>query len=181
VVAEWWKDKTGAGADMWQRLIVGYDAKGQADMLRVISPPTVLSQVLLYSGALVVPPVLGLAITGVYVWVRIRRVRRKVPVSAAGAACYTRLVRVLDRRGRLRRAAWQTPRELAIAASKALASLPTTASLAGLPEQVVDIFYRVRFGDVSPEPAEVLRINARLDELARALIRSGPLGSRSPA
>jgi hypothetical protein len=94
-------------------------------------------------------------------------------------ACYTRLVRLLDRRGRLRRAAWQTPRELALAASRALAGRPATASLASLPEQVVDLFYRVRYGGVSPEASEVLRVNARLDELATTLARSGSLLSGS--
>jgi hypothetical protein len=33
----------------------------------------------------------------------------------------------------------------------------------------------VRYGGVSPEASEVLRVNARLDELATTLARSGPL------
>jgi protein-glutamine gamma-glutamyltransferase len=178
-VAEWWKDKTGAGADMWQRLIVGYDADNQADVFRVFSPTSVWQKVLKETFGYIIGW-LSLLIALVLVfarWMRGRRRKRNMPVSAAGIACYTRLVRLLQRRGRLPKRSAQTPRELATVAARALAGQPVTAALAGLPDQVVDLFYRVRFGDESPERSEVIHVNARLDELASALARSGPLVS----
>ena len=51
----------------------------------------------------------------------------------------------------------------------------------GCGSMVVDLFYRVRFGGQAPDAGELVRLNARLDELALALRRAGPLPSRSPA
>lgn len=181
VMAEWLKEKTNAGASMWDKLIVRYNAKSQADVLSVMSPPSVLNVIALYSAGLVLPPLVLLAALTTFVIVRLRRSRRIVPDREAGAACYLRLVRLLDRRGRLRRAAGQTPRELAAGANRVLAARPLTAALADLPDRVVDLFYRVRYGGQTPEPGEVVRLNARLDELALALRRAGPAPSGSPA
>jgi hypothetical protein len=174
-VAEWWKDKTGAGADMWQRLIVGYDAENQAKVVDAVYPDSFFWEVLKLVPAYFLPPA-GVAVAGAVWWWGIRRRRRK-PVSAIGTASYARLIRILQRRGGLAKAAWQTPRELATIASHALAARPVTAGLARLPDQVVDLYYRVRFGGESPRPGEVDAMNARLDELARALARSGALVS----
>jgi transglutaminase-like putative cysteine protease len=113
VMADWFKEKTNAGASMWDKLIVRYNAKSQADVLSVMSPPSVFSVIALYSAGLVVPPFVGLVGLATFLVFRVRRSRRVVPAREAGAACYARLARLLDRRGRLRRAAWQTPRELA--------------------------------------------------------------------
>jgi hypothetical protein len=177
MVADWWKGKTSAGADMWQRLIVGYNARRQAEVLDVISPPSVLSVIALSLLFYVVPLVAGLGTVVGFVSVRIRRARQVLPGSAAVAACYARLVRILGRRGWLRRSAQQTPRELAASARAALARHPATAAVADVPDCVVDLFYRVRFGHESPGPAEAIGLNARLDELSRALARSGSLRS----
>ncbi len=175
-VAEWWKDKTSAGADVWQQLIVGYNADRQANMLGVVSPESVYGQVALNALLYPAPVVAGMALVGGFVWLRARAVRRRrAPGRAAGLACYNRLVRLLARRGGLRRRAWQTPRELATAAAAALAGRPATAALADLPGRIVDLFYRVRFGGEPADAAEVGRLNARLDELARALRRPGGL------
>jgi hypothetical protein len=175
MVADWWKDKTSAGADMWQRLIVGYNARRQAEVLDVISPPSVLSVIALSLLLYVVPLVAGLGTIVGFMSLRLRRARQVLPGIAAVAACYARLLRILGRRGWLRRSAHQTPRELAARARTALAGHPDTAALADVPDSVVDLFYRVRFGQESPGPAEVIGLNARLDELARALGRSRKL------
>jgi protein-glutamine gamma-glutamyltransferase len=174
-MAEWWKDKTSAGADMWQRLIVGYNANRQAEVLGVMSPPSVLSVIALSLLFYVVPLIAGLGMVIGFVSLRVRRSRRIVPGGAAVAACYTRLVRLLARRGQLRRSADQTPRELAARARAALANCPATAAVADVPDRVVDLFYRVRFGRESPAPAKAVALNARLDELARAFARAGKL------
>jgi hypothetical protein len=181
VMAEWFKEKTNAGASMWDKLIVRYNAKSQADVLSVMSPPSVLSVVALYSAGLVLPPLVVTAALAAYLIVRVRRSRRVVPEREAGVACYARLLRLLGRRGRVRRAAWQTPRELAAAARRVLSARPLTAALDDLPDRVVDLFYRVRFGGEAPGEGEVVRLNARLDELAAALRRAGPLPSGGAA
>jgi transglutaminase-like putative cysteine protease len=177
-VAEWWKDKTSAGASMWQRLIVNYDAQQQASVLASVSPPSVLRVVAVDSLVYVAPPLLGLALVAAGVGLRLRAERRpSARARTAGLACYARLLKLLARRGPLRRAAAQTPRELAAAAGGALAARPATAALADLPARVVDLFYRVRFGGEPAAADEVGRLNARLDELAAALRRTGPLFS----
>jgi transglutaminase-like putative cysteine protease len=175
-VAEWWKDSTSAGANVWQRMIVGYDAKRQGEVLSVISPPSVSEAII---GPLLwcVLYLVGLIGVGRYVWVRVRRAREPIPASAAGAACYARLVRLLARRGKLRRQLWQTPRELAGVAHATLAAREATASLADLPGRIVELFYRVRFGGKVPGSEELMHLNARLDELATALSRTAPLNS----
>jgi transglutaminase-like putative cysteine protease len=181
VMAEWLKEKTNAGASMWDKLIVRYNAKSQADVLSVMSPPSVLSVIALYGAGLVLPPLAVLGGLATFLILRVRRSRRVVAGREAGAACYARLVRLLARRGRLKRAAWQTPRELAAGARGLLTARPLTAALADLPDRVVDLFYRVRYGGQAPEPGEVVRLNARLDELATALRRAGPVPSGAPA
>jgi transglutaminase-like putative cysteine protease len=176
-VSDWIKGKSVAGADMWRRLIVNYDADNRTAVLGVISPPSVLRVVAVSSLIYLAPPVLGLTLVTLFVSVRVRQGRRVVADGAPVAACYARMVRVLERRGRLRRAAAQTPRELAAVAGCALAARPATAGLADVPERVVDLFYRVRFGGQSPDGAELQRLGTLLDELASALVRSGPLRS----
>jgi transglutaminase-like putative cysteine protease len=177
-VAGWWHDKTSAGATMWQQLIVGYDANRRADVLAVVAPPSVLSAIFESAkwNILAVVAYPTVVIIG-FVLLRARRSRRAVAVTAAGVACYLRLVRLLARRVKLRRAPWQTPRELADAACAFLAGQPATTALADLPDRIVDLFYRVRFGGESPEATELALLNSRLDELASALTHAAPLSS----
>jgi hypothetical protein len=164
---------------MWQRLIVNYDAQQQASVLASVSPPSVLRVVAVDSLVYVAPPVLGLGLVAAGVSLRLRAERRRPAARArtAGLACYARLLKLLAKRGPLRRATAQTPRELAAVAGGALAARPATAALADLPARVVDLFYRVRFGGQPADADEVTRLNARLDELTAALRRTGPLFS----
>jgi transglutaminase-like putative cysteine protease len=171
-VAQWWNDRTSAGANMWQRLIVGYNANNQAAVLSAISPPSVLSVIVIDSLKWILPEFLGFVFVTGFVFFRVGRSRRAVSAGVAGAACFARLVRILARNGNLKRSPAQTPRELAAAARIALAGKTSTAELADLPDQVVDLFYRVRFGKESPEGGELARLHSRLDQLARAISRT---------
>jgi protein-glutamine gamma-glutamyltransferase len=178
VVADWWKEKTGAGADMWKNLIVGYNAESKGNFLQSFTPRSALSGVeakdLYYTFAFAAALFVAFCI-GVF---RFRRRPRVAAAPTTGVACYTRLIRLLDRRAALRRAPWQTPRELAASAGAVLQARAATAALADLPDRIVDLFYRVRYGGESPGSAELSGLNARLDELALALNRPGPIGSR---
>ena len=115
-VVGWWKDKTSAGASMWQRLIVGYDAQRQGEVLSGMAVPSVIGVIVEDSLKYVVPVLLGLAVVIGYLFVRVRRSRRPIPAMPAGSACYARLVRILARRGKLKlrwcgklRASWRLP------------------------------------------------------------------------
>ena len=58
---------------------------------------------------------------------------------------YRKLERILAKHG-IRRAHGQTPREFAVVAGSQLRELDGGAQIAGLPRQIVDAFYKVRFG-----------------------------------
>jgi Domain of unknown function (DUF4129) len=89
-------------------------------------------------------------------------------------AVYARLLALLARHAGLVPQPAQTPRELAAAAAGAIRGHPSAAALAGVPDRVVDLLYRVRFGGRPLDEAEAAALGARLDELEAAL-RQAPL------
>ncbi|HID76064.1 MAG TPA: DUF4129 domain-containing protein, partial [Planctomycetaceae bacterium] len=99
-------------------------------------------------------------------WSRVARHRddsRRVQV-----AFYRRFEALLARRG-LRRRTSQTPREFATAAGGQLAAVTGHAGLEGLPRQVADAFYQVRFGDTALEPLQEQAVDEALGRLEEAL------------
>ena len=89
------------------------------------------------------------------------------------AACrpprfYRRLEGVLARL-RLRRAAGQTPRELAGAAGIQLAGAGEAEDVAELPDEIVQAYYRVRFGGATLDNREALAIEQALAKLVPAV------------
>jgi protein-glutamine gamma-glutamyltransferase len=115
-----------------------------------------------------------------WLWRRvIRRLRGGVGgdvALTAGVAFYRRLSELLAACG-LQRPPAETPREFARRAATFLAGRdPEAGRLADIPAQVVDAYYRIRFGQ-HELPAEALgRLEARLDALEANLVpaRSGP-------
>ena len=96
-------------------------------------------------------------------------------MRAAGVAFYRRLIQSLTRLG-LDRALAETPRQFARRASAALAARPVAAdpALDELPPQVVEAFYRVRFGHRELPLEDLGRLDARLDALEAGLAGRGP-------
>lgn len=74
----------------------------------------------------------------------------------------------------LERPAGQTPREFAVAVGGQLASSAPVRPAAGLPRQIVEAYYRVRFGGRALDRGETESVEAALRQLAEAL----PAGRR---
>jgi hypothetical protein len=120
-----------------------------------------------------------LALAGLLAWLERRKRQRKRnwPVKATGL--FGRLVALLDRPGRERRAAGQTAREWAEDTATWVAQTLTPPDrseaaepdrqLITVPGRVVALFYRERFGGVKPSPEEEQELGAALEELARVL------------
>jgi hypothetical protein len=72
----------------------------------------------------------------------------------------------------------QTPREFAQRLAHTLRASGEAASLSQLPGQVVDLYYRVRYGKEPTSERELQSLNAGLDELGVTLRR--PM-SRTPS
>lgn len=86
-----------------------------------------------------------------------------------GAAHYRRLARLLAGFG-LERPPAETPEEFARRATLYLTGNGSlTEAVAEVPRDVVDAFYRVRFGHLDLPPADIARIEARLDALEATL------------
>jgi hypothetical protein len=102
----------------------------------------------------------------------VRRLRRRAQAGrkvAPGVAFYARLLTILRRRcGLLPRPA-QTPREFGETARHVLANRSAPAALTEVPARVAELFYLVRFGQLSVEATAGREIDRQLDELDRAL------------
>jgi protein-glutamine gamma-glutamyltransferase len=128
---------------------------------------------LVVAGALL----LGLPMVRVALWLRKRTGGwlRNSP-NGPGPVCrapefYLRLERMLARAG-LRRGRGQTPRELAAAAENRLAG-HTAETLSAIPTELVEAYYRVRFGDGRLDKDETKAIEHALAVLAPALNQAG--------
>jgi hypothetical protein len=92
------------------------------------------------------------------------RVRRSGPTRVE---FYRRLERLLARLG-LTRAPWQTQREFALEAGRTLLASTGRPQLAGLPEQITEAFYDVRFGATALDNCRVEAVERALAMLAGA-------------
>jgi len=85
---------------------------------------------------------------------------------------YKRLEAALNQLG-LSRSIGQTPRELAFQAGERLAALSPQADAAQLPSRIVEVFYRVRFGQndlANRDRTEIDGLLARLEEAVRRIM-----------
>jgi transglutaminase-like putative cysteine protease len=87
----------------------------------------------------------------------------------AGILFYRRMVQLLAQY-ELERTPAETQSEFAVRAHKFLTGKgPLTQRMADVPRQVVDAFYRVRFGHLDIEPDSLKELDARLDALEASL------------
>jgi hypothetical protein len=87
----------------------------------------------------------------------------------AGILFYRRMAQLLARL-ELERTPSETQGEFAARASRVLAGRgPQQQTVADVPHQVVEAFYRVRFGHLELEPASLQTLNAQLDALETSL------------
>jgi transglutaminase-like putative cysteine protease len=90
----------------------------------------------------------------------------------AGSLFYRRLAQLLGRL-ELERTSAETQGEFAARAAKLLTGhSPATRAVADVPQQVVDAFYRVRFGHLELEPTSLEELDGRLDALESSLNQS---------
>jgi hypothetical protein len=88
---------------------------------------------------------------------------------SAGALFYRRFVQLLAGID-LERTPTETQGEFALRAQKALAAQGQQSdSVADVPREVVDAYYRIRFGHLPIEPESLEVINGRLDALEMRL------------
>src|SRR5262249_43945109 len=143
-LARWLQTQQRSGEALWRELVVEFNASDQADLwARLVRQAARWSPYLGFLAATLA----GLAWAG-------GRVRRRRTERLRGApGLHARLVQILTRHTPLRLAPGQTPRELAEAAARELA--PRLGPLAGVPAQVVEAFYRARYGGRPLAPQEV--------------------------
>jgi len=102
-------------------------------------------------------------------------------VPLATIQFYRRLETALSQLG-LQRCLGQTPRELALQAGERLAALLPQSAAADLPAQIVETFYRVRFGQAELAEAASREVEGQLVRLEEAVQRTrehtGPPGER---
>jgi hypothetical protein len=169
-LARWWEDSLSRGQQFWHDLIVDYNANHQAELWEGLSPGRRGRRLLTRLGVALAAAVglAALALAGL--WLRRRRGGARPAASVAPAvAVYARLLALLARHMALAPRPAQTPRELAADAREVLEATPAAAALAGVPDRVVDLLYRVRFGGRPLDEAEAGALAERLDELEAAL------------
>lgn len=154
-----------------------FDRRGWSDLLgRLGDPqawaesvrwPLVAAGLAVVAGLLLLPPVLRR-----WGWWRGSgrrlRPRRHRNGSRSSVEFYRRLEAVLARRGLVREAA-ETPREFAVHARDHLEHACADPQVAGLPEQVVEVFYHVRFGRASLDRAQAQAVEQALRQLERVV------------
>jgi len=156
-----WEEVSAWQEKVWRELIVGYNAGQQSAVW----------QSGLLGWALGLPVGFALGLLGTLGLAALARrlggfARRP---TLTGPPWLVRLWAVLRRRGLLRPDPTRTPRELATAARAALADHPAAADLADVPERLVALYYRDRFGGVAASDDELREADAVVAALAARL------------
>ncbi len=172
-----WEEGVELARFVWEHFILDYNADTHREQLLVrlenlgvIPSAEWRSGRGLALGLAALCAVVGL-IAGVLTVVRLLRRRR--PGESPGArrplvGFYARLVRILARVA-LRPKPAQTPRELGAQAGSFLSQSPATGPVAGVPAEVAEAFYDVRFGGRDLVPDQLASIEQKLDRLDQAL------------
>lgn len=115
----------------------------------------------------------GVVHASIRMWQRLNRWLRGPGVESlsltAGIFFYRRMAQLLSRLD-LHRTPTETQGEFAVRAGRALAAQGEgTFAVADVPREVVEAFYRVRFGHLELEPESLQELDARLDSLEASL------------
>lgn len=149
-----WLQQGLGGQKFWQELIVNYDVDKQKAVMEQVAAGDYLSW-LVWGGA----AALGAAAAFV-AWRLYWRYRRLVRPGAA--SLYRRMLRPLRRRG-LAPEPGEAPGEFAARAARVLPE-----AVAGIPAEVVALYYRVRFGGLPEDEFQSRRAEGRLAQLEAA-------------
>lgn len=119
----------------------------------------------------VLPWLIGIACVVVcgYLFCRFWSARVSEPRVAAALAAYARLRSILKRHLRIVPRRTQTPLEFAQAAKQVLRYRLPATDLIDVPEQVVALLYRAKYGDQELDEAQRQDLELRVNELANAL------------
>jgi transglutaminase-like putative cysteine protease len=197
--ARWWRSSRLKIRDLWKNLVVDYNVDRQQDALALARKYLGLEegwdslealgtwfQEEVLTGRLlgrrwpwlVVPPLFPFG------WWALRR--RRIPSQpgpmafpAGDVAFYRHWLTLVSRYCRLERRPTQTPREFSDSVRQALARFRGTAAVADLSRRVVDLYYRVRFGNEPIAPAENSAIEREVAELESHLAANHG-GARPP-
>ncbi len=158
---------------IWRNLVLHYDTEHQRQAMDALwqalkdqTTPTGLVRIGVWLSV-------GLGTLIVVSWLRKRwrggraaaSSRPRLPV----VRFYAQLLAVLARRCRLTPGVTQTPLEFAGTAQHELRRRALPAALAGLPTQVVDLLYRLRYGGMTVDDATHLQIESAIGRLDAAL------------
>jgi hypothetical protein len=148
---KWWQDQGLGGQKFWRELIVNYNGDKQKAVIEQIAAGDYLDWV--GRGLM-----LAVAVVAAFVaWRIYLRYRRHA--QAGAVSLHRRMLRPLRRRGLVPEPG-EAPREFAERAGKALPE-----PVAGIPLEVVALYYRVRFGGQAEDVAELKQIEGRVAEL----------------
>jgi hypothetical protein len=183
-LARWWDDRVISMRQFWHNLILNYQGDMQDALLNDTGDTLTAGA---FSrrfgngpvwGWLVLCLVVGTVLTALWLFGKLlrwlwRRLpgRRTAASRAVSVACYARLLRILKRRGQLQPASTQTPQEFARQARRKLQGT-VAPTLAEVPERVVTVYYRTRFGEEPLSDAEDRDLHEQLDRLETALIQA---------
>jgi transglutaminase-like putative cysteine protease len=169
-LAHWWEEGQRNALQLWQELIIEYNADQQASLWDGLKSGRPLPALVRLGLLLLSLPAVLLAF---FLLRRLARRRRPAgPGSAESVGFYARLLALLAKYTSTRPGSGQTPREFGESARQWLQTRPALAGLAHLPGRVVEQFYRVRFGGRPLDASESQSLGADLDRLAEALRRA---------
>jgi transglutaminase-like putative cysteine protease len=190
-LSRWWQDSQQRTSELWRVFVVDYGADEQEALASEVWSAVSLGNTSANAGrflnraGVAAGLIVGLSTVGIGgIWLLRRAHRRRsapAAILAPSVRFYARLLDLLAVYVYLRPAPAQTPREFGAAAAHRLHAVPATASLAALPEQVVSLFYRVRYGSKTISEAERRVIDERLDALAMALAAARQVATPSSA
>lgn len=155
----WLQERQRTGQTLWRDLIFGYNAHQHQEMIQRPAARYL---------AVAAAAVGGLVVLGAVAWL-LRRWWRRRRTGSSHFPPYDRLRALLGTHLRLEPRPDQTPRELADRAAGLLAQQPPTQPLAGVPLQVVEAFYQVRYGGTAPGGTQLQALGSLLDGLEAAL------------
>jgi transglutaminase-like putative cysteine protease len=172
--SQWWFHCSNRTGEIWRLFVAEYGAEEQTALAEELwgvvasrrpgSPPSLPTGAI--AGLAVGVPLFSATLLAIMLLRKWRRHSSPSVVRVHWVRFYARLLDLLVLHFQLRPAPAQTPQEFGARAAQTLTQRPATAPLADLPQQVVALFYRVRYGGETLAAGERRVIEDRLDEFA---------------